>query len=224
MEATGLRILVVDDHRLVGESLAAVLSGRGYETRAARQIGREEILEEAREFQPTVVLLDLQLATGLEGVDLVQPLLDLDTRVLMMTGVSDPAELGRCLEAGAEGVMSKGESFDDLIDQITAAVLGERVLPVTRAESLMEELRRDRAARQARLEPFESLTPRECELLEMLSDGRPAAAIADRWYVSLATVRSHIRSLLSKLDVHSQLEAVAKARGADWGRSPGASR
>ena len=214
----GQRILVVDDHRLVGESLAAVLTARGFVAAAADHMIREEILEEARRFKPTIVLLDLQLAQGLEGTALVDPLSDMGARVLMMTGVTDPAELGRCLEAGAEGVISKGQPFDDLIDQITAAATGERVLPVTRAESLLEELRRDRAERQRKLEPFQSLTPRERELLDMLSDGRPAAAIADFWYVSLATVRSHIRSLLSKLDVHSQLEAVAKAREAGWAR------
>lgn len=212
------RILVIDDHRLVGESLATVLSARGFDARAVGTIGREEILREAREFRPAIVLLDLQLAKDLDGTSLVQPLSELDSRVLMMTGVSSPAELGRCLEAGAEGVLSKGQAFDDLIDQIAAAVAGDRVLPVTRAESLLEELRRDRAERQRRLEPFETLTPREQELLGMLSEGRPAAAIADFWYVSLATVRSHIRSLLSKLDVHSQLEAVAKAREAGWAR------
>lgn len=215
-EVGGQRILVVDDHRLVGDSLATVLEGRGFEARAAERIGHEEILEAAREFEPTIVLLDLQLASGLQGTALVEPLTALNARVLMMTGVTSPAELGRCLEAGAEGVISKGQPFDDLIDQITAAASGERVLPVTRAESLLEELRRDRAERERLLEPFRSLTPRERELLDMLSDGRPAVAIADRWYVSLATVRSHIRSLLSKLDVHSQLEAVAKAREAGW--------
>ena len=212
----GERILVVDDHQLVGESLATVLAGRGFETRTATRIGHDEILEDAREFQPTIVLLDLQLAAGLRGTALVEPLTELNARVLMMTGVTSPAELGRCLEAGAEGVISKGQPFDELIDQISAAAAGERVLPVTRAESLLEELRRDRAERERRLEPFQTLTPRERELLDMLSDGRPAAAIAEFWYVSLATVRSHIRSLLSKLDVHSQLEAVAKAREAGW--------
>lgn len=214
----GQRIFIVDDHRLVGESLATVLSGRGFETRAASEISRDAILAEAHAFRPSIALLDLQLAHDLEGTSLVDPLTDLDCRVLMMTGVTNPAELGRCLEAGAEGVISKAQPFDDLIDQITAVIAGDRVLPVTRAESLLEELRRDRAERQRRLEPFESLTPRENELLTMLSEGRPAAAIADFWYVSLATVRSHIRSLLSKLDVHSQLEAVAKAREAGWAR------
>jgi two-component system nitrate/nitrite response regulator NarL len=212
----GQRILVVDDHRLVSESLATVLAGRGFEARAVNQIERDAILAQAGQFRPAIVLLDLQLAHDLDGTSLVEPLTVLNARVLMMTGVTDPAELGRCLEAGAEGVISKGQPFDDLIDQIASAVAGERVLPVTRAEQLLDELRRDRAERQRQLEPFECLTPRERELLDMLSAGRPAAAIADFWYVSLATVRSHIRSLLSKLDVHSQLEAVAKARESGW--------
>lgn len=212
------RVLVVDDHVLVGESIVNALRSRGFEAVATTATSSGAVLEIAADFKPTVVLLDLKLTGDHDGIELVQPLRQAGARVLILSALTDRPVLAACVEAGADGLVPKTQSFDVFVDQVCAAAAGERVLGVTHEQALLEDLRRARDEEKSRLEPFEALTPRETELLALLMEGCNASAVAERWYVSVATVRSHIRSLLQKLDVHSQLEAVAKAR--EYGFDP----
>jgi two-component system nitrate/nitrite response regulator NarL len=134
----------------------------------------------------------------------------------MVTGVADRARLGACLEAGAAGVVSKAAEFSVLIDTVRRAVEGLPLLREEERQSLLEEARHRRRADHDRLAPFETLSPREQAVLVRLLAGESAETIAERSFVSLATVRSHIRAILLKLGVKSQLAAVAMARNAGW--------
>jgi DNA-binding NarL/FixJ family response regulator len=136
--------------------------------------------------------------------------------VVVLTGVTDEAALAECLEAGAYGLARKSEPFDRLVEKVAAAARGEAVTPPHERFAMLDHLRVHRREERERFAPFEELTPREAEVLAGLTQGMQAEVIARDAYVSVATVRSQIRSILRKLDVNSQLAAVALARETGW--------
>jgi DNA-binding NarL/FixJ family response regulator len=211
-------VLIVDDHRLMGEGLEAALRLDGFAPILSACQSSEGIIEEAGICAPDLVILDLQLASVGSGYDLIRPLVAMGATVLVLTGVTDRIQLAMCLEAGAIGVLSKTGSFTGLLEQVERAAGGEAVTPVTQRAIYAEELRQHRAAERARTAPFEALSRRELEVLAMIVDGMSARDMAEQSYVSLATVRTQIRSLFQKLGVKSQLEAAATARA--WGWQP----
>jgi DNA-binding NarL/FixJ family response regulator len=213
-------VLVVDDHRLVGEGLRMSLLVNGFDAFVAGCSSGAEILQEAGKARPDVVLLDLELAVAGHGRDLIRPLVELGAAVVILTGVTDRVVHAECMEAGAVGVVTKAESFDSVLEAVQRAVSREPVTPVTVRAQYAEELRRHRSDERQRKGPFETLSRREREVLAMMLDGLSADAMASRSYVSLPTVRTQIRSILQKLGVNSQLEAAALARRQRWQPEP----
>ena len=210
-------VLIIEDHDLLAQSLVFALQAEGVEASTVRPETRDQVLQCAADTRPTVVLLDLELGGEIgSSVPLIEPLEALGAQVMMVTGVTDRVRLAECLEAGATGLINKSTPFDQLVEAVReVAELGTLIPPQQRHE-LMGELRRQRAADRARMEPFERLTQREQQVLHGLIDGKSAEKIAEDAFVSLATVRSQIRAILLKLDVNSQLSAVALARQAGW--------
>lgn len=217
------RILLVEDHELLSEGVALALRASGYEVTVSSETSLDDVVALASRVQPRLVLLDLQLGDMGSGCDLVGPLRARGAEVLMLTGVTEPAELGACIEAGAVGVVAKAKSFDTLMGAIDSALQGSPGFQAIEREQWLAAARERRAERRAALEPFESLTAREAETLALLVDGLAAEAIAEKTFTSLATVRSHVRSILRKLGVNSQLAAVGLARRAGWPQSGRAS-
>jgi two-component system nitrate/nitrite response regulator NarL len=211
------KVLIVEDHELLAGTMALALRQEGLDVHAASGPSPAAVVELARTLAPALVLLDLDLGPAMgSGLDLISPLIDAGGRVVMVTGVADRARLGACLEAGAAGVVSKAAEFSVLIDTVRRAVEGLPLLREEERQSLLEEARHRRRADHDRLAPFETLSPREQAVLVRLLAGESAETIAERSFVSLATVRSHIRAILLKLGVKSQLAAVAMARNAGW--------
>ncbi|MGH9042610.1 MAG: response regulator transcription factor [Acidimicrobiia bacterium] len=210
------RVLLVDDHQMVAETLQAVLSRHGLDVTVSACASVEGILDEARSLAPKLVVLDLELGPVGHGLDLIRPLVALGTDVLVVSGLTDQLAVARCLEAGALGVVGKGQNFPALLESIRRAAEGEAVTPITERVQAVCELERQRRQEQAKLAPFQALTPRERNVLGMLVEGQSAAVIAERSYVSLATVRTQIRSIFQKLDVNSQMAAAALARNCGW--------
>lgn len=210
-------VLIVEDHELLAQSLVFALRAEGVEAETLKPETGDQILEVAADLRPTVVLLDLELGGEIgDSIPLIGPLEQLGAQVMMVTGVTNRVRLAECLEAGATGLIDKATPFDQLVEAVReVAELGNLVPPQQRHE-LMSELRRQRAADRERLEPFERLTSREQQVLAGLMDGKSAERIAEDSFVSLATVRSQIRAILLKLDVNSQLAAVALARKNAW--------
>lgn len=217
----GTRVLIVEDHELLAQSLVFALRADGFDVHESKTLQGSGILEAAAELEPDVVLLDLDIGGDLgSSVPLIQPLHEHGACVVMLTGITDRVRLAECVEAGAIGIVSKSEPFDRLVDAVKDAVeLGTLLSPGQRDE-LLAELRRQRRADRERLAAFRHLTPREQDVLGALMDGKSAEQIAREAVVSVATVRSQIRSVLQKLGVHSQLEAVALARRSGWERAP----
>jgi DNA-binding NarL/FixJ family response regulator len=209
-------VLVVDDHELFAESLRLALVANGYEV-SVPGILPAEVYAAAAEVPPDVVLLDLDLggAAG-DGSVLVEGLALGGAKVVVVSGTPDSFRVAACLESGAVGYVPKSAPLDDLIEAVRAAAAGERVMPENHRQEMLSGLHRRRAERLRALAPFDDLTGRESFVLAQVIDGRSAADIASGAYVSEATVRTQIRSVLGKLGVRSQLAAVAAARRAGW--------
>jgi DNA-binding NarL/FixJ family response regulator len=216
-EARVDRLLIVEDHELLATSLALALRQLGLEVETVAGPTVDDVLGAARRLAPVLVLLDLNLGPRLgSGLDLIAPLLAVGGRVVMMTGVDERDRLGACVEAGASGVVRKSAGLAELVEAIRQAAAGEDLLTTHQRQILLGELQERRRADERRVAPFTALSPREQAVLAQLVAGDSADAIAGVSYVSLATVRSQIHSILNKLGVKSQLAAVALARQARW--------
>ena len=212
-----MRLLIIEDHELLAQSLGAALREEGLDVHLISGPTAKDILDASARIEPELVLLDLDLGDDIgSGVPLIAPLADNGGSVVMLTGSTDPVALATAVEAGAVGVLNKSMSFDALLDAVREAMGHGTLLTPHQRSELLAVLRRSRQERERRLRPFNALTPREGQVLAALMEGKAAETIANESFVSLATVRSQIRSILAKLDVNSQLAAVALARSAGW--------
>lgn len=210
------RIVIVDDHTFLAQSLAAILRDQGHDAWVAAGATPDAVLQEVDAAVPCLVLLDLALTPSLgSGLDLLPHLLESGARVVVITGCTSPPELAECYEQGAHGIIDKALPMDAVLDLVERALLGV-ALNENRRLDLLAQLRSARFREQVRLAPFRDLTEKESAVLELLDSGLTAKDIADELYISMSTVRSHIRSILLKVGVHSQLAAVARARDVGW--------
>lgn len=210
-------VLIVDDHDLVGTSLAYSLSAEGLDARRAGAVDVVGVLADAATSPVGLALLDLDLGRDrsgqrFDGVDLVAPLTERGWRCIVLSSTADRTRIGAALAAGALAAVPKQAPLPLLLGKVRAALAGLRVMsPETRQCFIDSHLVRD-AERREIAEKLERLTRREREVLAELARGHRAQAVADQYVVSLATVRTQIRSVLGKLEVGSQLEAVALYR------------
>jgi DNA-binding NarL/FixJ family response regulator len=208
-------IAIVDDHRLLAHLFVNLLDDAGYRAVDLFSPDPEAITGMLDTIRPQITFLDHDLGPAGSGLGLV----DAANRhgvAVALTATEDRLLHATYLEAGANGVVTKTSGPSEILATVELALAGERITTDTARQELLTELRLARARRTRELRPFESLTHRERETLQALCDGEPAAAIAERWVVSMATVRSHIRSVLVKLGVSSQLEATALAHRLGW--------
>lgn len=213
-----MRVLIVEDHPILSESLATALRVAGIDEVQVHgdDLGADAVSEVADGFRATVVLLDLHLGDDRLGIPLIGPLAERGIAVLMLTASTDRILLAQCLEAGAAGLFNKAQPFDSLVALVRDAAVGRTVLQPAARQELLAELREERRNSKEAFAPFATLTPRESDVLEALLAGRSADEIAHQEVVSVATVRSHIQAVLRKLGVNSQLAAVALAHRAGW--------
>ena len=162
-------------------------------------------------------MLDVHLGADVgSGVDLIGPLRQVGTSVVMLTGETDRFMLASCLEAGALGWIGKGSGLEEVVASIEDAVAGRTLIGCATREALLDELRSHRASLGRALSPFQRLTSCEQRVLGALIEGMSAEEIAEAHFVALTTIRSQIRAILHKLGVRSQLAAVAQANRAGW--------
>lgn len=204
-DPTTITVLVVDDHRLMAESLATALSTEPDLEVVGVAGTSQEAVDLVRSQQPGVVLMDFRLpdADGASAAAEVRDV-DPDTRVVMISGHTDDDALNRAIDAGCSGFIHKTADLNTVVDAVRRAHSGE---PVFSAADL------SRLVRQLRGEPAigGDLTRREREVLQLLAEGATTEALAQQLYISKHTARSHVRNILGKLDAHSKLEAVSVA-------------
>lgn len=210
------RVAIVEDHRLLAEVLRASLSAEGIEACILELQEIAALVETIRAARPDLVLLDLDLGHFGDSVPAIAPLVEAGIRVIVVSGTSDIARIVNALDAGATAFCEKTVGFEELAARIVTALRSDGPLDGTLRRRLASELALRDAERRTAWEPFERLTEREQTTLRELSRGLSVRDIARSWVVSEATVRTHVRGVLTKLEVPSQLAAVAAALEANW--------
>ncbi|MDG4860768.1 response regulator transcription factor [Streptomyces sp. T-3] len=241
-----IRVLVVDDHRIFAESLAAALaaepdvdvSAAGSGPAALRCL--ERAVAEGRRFD--VLLVDADLGTGVvvpgarpavpvrdvhegaedgyvDGISLVAGVRSGQpaVRTVVLAEKDDPRRAALALQAGACGWVAKDCSLSRLLTVIRGVLKDETHLPPALLTGVLRELTAARKHRTESERLVESLTPREREVLRCMVAGLGRKAVAERLFLSPHTVRTHMQNVLGKLGVHSTLAAVALARRAGVG-------
>lgn len=211
-----LRVAIVDDHRLLVEALALALEAFGVEAAVPDLDDARDLLGQLRALRPALVLLDLDLGRAGDGSELVRPLVEAGLRVLVVTAATDVEQVAHAVEEGAIGVIRKDGPFSELVDGVVAATHGREVMDPRDRLHLLDEAHANHEHKMAALAPFGHLTRREAEVLRELTQGHTVAEIARRGVVTEATVRSQVQSILVKLGVRSQLEAVVAAQRSGW--------
>jgi two-component system, NarL family, nitrate/nitrite response regulator NarL len=212
-----VNVVIIDDHVLISTTLAIALRSRGVEATRSEVTEPEGLRAILDSLNPGVALVDVDLGvdeagTPMSGGDLVPLLLGAGWRVIMFTGMVQESALAAAIAAGADGWLDKKAPFDELLGAVLAAAHGEQVMDPGERERLLSVHREQGTRAREREVGLSQLTTRENEVLRELAAGKRAALIADESVVSLTTVRAQIRSILSKLGVSSQLEAVAVFR------------
>lgn len=216
-ELASPRAALIDPHGLLSHALTEELNRTGIPTTAIWADAADGLMQRIEDYQPDVVLLEYELPSPPGPAEpLIQAMTHAGVSVVMLTSTSDHLALGSCLEAGAVGIVDKKRaSFTEFVAAIRTAAWADGSL-TWHSRTLLAELRRSRAEEQRQRAPFALLTPRESEVLTLMCQGSGPQEIAEATFVSLATVRSHVRSILLKLGVHSQLAAAAKAYSSGW--------
>jgi DNA-binding NarL/FixJ family response regulator len=206
-------LLVVDDHIVLGEALVARLGSEPEIDRAAAVGTAREALDllEAERFD--LALVDLNLGAD-DGLTLCAHLRERHPElcVIMLTCATSPELVVDALRAGASGWIPKDAPVEQLLDALRQVRAGAAWLPSRMLRDVLDELLRDRAAQDRVPELLSRLSGREREVLRELATGQDMGSIARRLYLSQNTVRTHIQNILSKLEVHSRLAAVALVR------------
>ncbi|MFI8997734.1 response regulator [Streptomyces sp. NPDC053542] len=199
-----VRILLCDDHVVVRAGLLALLdSAPDIEVVGEAGTG-EKVLALAAKLHPDVVLMDLQLGAGIDGVEATRRLTATDRapHVLVLTTYDTDADITRAIEAGATGYLLKAERPEELFAAIHAAAQGRTTLSPPVASRVMANMRK----------PRPSLTDRERDILAQLAQGLGNRDIAKALFISEATVKTHLGRIYGKLGVDTRAGAVAVAK------------
>jgi DNA-binding NarL/FixJ family response regulator len=197
-EVNRIRILIVDDHPLVQEGLAAIIQYQPDMAVAGLASCTREALRRFRESTPDVTLMDLELPDG-SGIDAMICLQSEfpDARVIVLTTFSGDMEIRRALEAGAYGYFLKSIHPRELLDAIRQVHTGKKMIPPEIAAHLAE--------------PYseETLTVREVEVLRQVAGGSRNRDIAERLVIAEETVKAHLKNIMAKLGAIDRTQAVA---------------
>jgi DNA-binding NarL/FixJ family response regulator len=211
------RIMLIDDHVSFRQPLAFMLDREPDLTvvaEAGSLADAREALEELGDVGVTVdlLLVDLDLPDG-SGWDYIVEfrLHSRQSPVLVLSAHSDRVRLARAIEAGAAGILHKSSPFEEIVDTVRRLCAGEQLIAWEEVIEAVRFVGSERLRDKEEQLLIGKLTPRERELLEALAEGLSDKEIAERLYVGIGTVRSHMTHLLSKLGVDSRLQALVLA-------------
>lgn len=200
-----IAVLVVDDHAMVRRGLATFLKAFDDMELAAEAASGQEAVDLCAELHPDVVLMDMVLP-DIDGAAATRQILEQSesTRVIALTSFKEEELVENALDAGAIGYLLKDVTAEELAEAIRDAYAGQATLSPEAAQALVD------AANQPD-PPGEDLTERELEVLALMIEGLTNRQIAGKLTVSPSTIKSHVRSILTKLNVASRTEAVSVA-------------
>ena len=207
-----IRVLIVDDHTVVRKGLQSLLSADKYDIQVVGDAGDgNQAVEMALALQPDVILMDLHMPrkSGLEAIQEITQQ-GLATRILVLTSFGEDERVAAALQAGALGYLLKDSSPDELVSAIHAVAMGHLSLPQQLSHAILGV---QRPASSAPPEsPLAELTARELDVLRCLAGGASNKEIASQLSVSLTTARTHVSSILRKLNLENRTQAALFAR------------
>jgi DNA-binding NarL/FixJ family response regulator len=211
-----IRILIADDHPVFRFGLRALLESQTDMLVLEEVESGEQAVQMVKSLEPDLVLMDVNMV-GLNGIEATRQITTTtpDTAVLIITMFDDDTVF-TAMQAGARGYLLKGAQGDETLRAIRAVANGEVIFSPGVAEQMMAYFARGMETTPEA--PFPDLTPRECEVLELLAQGLTNSAIAEKLVLSPKTVRNQVSNIFSKLQVATRSEAVIKAREAGLGQ------
>jgi DNA-binding NarL/FixJ family response regulator len=197
-----ISIVLVDDHRVVTRSLKAYLESFPDLKVIGIAVSGEQLLERVEEWNPQIVLMDLLMPGGLDGIQTTRRLLERmpSVRVIALTASTDEARMMGVLRAGAVGYVRKDAEPETLLAAVRA---------VARGKTYIDPYLAGKVARAAA--PSDALTPREAEVLRQLVQGRSNKEIAEALTITEETVKTHVGRVLSKLQAENRAQAIVQA-------------
>jgi RNA polymerase sigma factor (sigma-70 family) len=201
-----VRVLIVEDHRVVAEGLAALINSQS-DMKVVGNVGTVgECVIAATELSPDIVLLDFRLPDG-SGPDAAAAIRTVRpaSKMIFLTREDTDAARFAAVQSGASAFLHKSRAAAEVVSAIRDVARGKMLITPRTIATLLAKRRSIEAQ-------LDRLTPREREVLRLMAEGLPSRQVASEMGISYTTVRTHIRSLGSKLAVHSKLEAVVKAR------------
>lgn len=201
-------VLIVDEHRALAEALAFAIEKEGdFDTNV---VSSHEMPEIAGSDNPGVVLVALDPSDGAPLIRRIkerQP----NSRVVVLSSKDDDLTRAKAVEAGAVGYITKLTPLEELPELLRRASRGESLLEDEEAERLLRYLRHRRHQESTERQRANRLTPRQIEILQLMADGVPVQEIARQLHMSPYTLRTHVQNILTRLGVHTKLEALAVA-------------
>jgi DNA-binding NarL/FixJ family response regulator len=196
-----ITLVLVDDHAIVTRSLQAYLESFPDLKVVASAASGEELLQHIHEWRPQIVLQDLLLPGGIDGIETTRRLRERapEVRVIALTASTDEARLMGVLRAGACGYVRKDAEPETLLAAVRAVARGKTFIDPAVASALLHPIVK------------EELTPREMEVLRQLALGRPNKEIANTLAIGDETVKTHVGNLLGKLQVENRAQAIVQA-------------
>jgi RNA polymerase sigma factor (sigma-70 family) len=209
--AKRIRVIVIDDNRLVREGLQALLDEQPDLKVVAAAEDRASGLRDLQEFTPHVVLVDAALDNG-DGYGFVGVLRKSapETKVIVMDLLPAPEDVIEFVKAGANGFVMKDATIDELVSTIRSVALGADVVPPALTGTLLSHIAQQAAVRRMP-DAAESvrMTKREREIMNLIAEGLSNKEIAQRLNIATYTVKSHVHNILEKLALHSRLQIAA---------------
>jgi len=207
-----IRVMIVEDHTMVAESLERSLLAEPRISVVARAESVAAAVAAVTEAAPDLILMDYKLpdGTGAQAAEAIQAIAPAAAVVFVSGDNSDEAMMS-AVEVGASGYLLKTQAVGDLTDAVLRAAAGEMLIPARELSRLLVARQRTLRSDAERKQMVDRLTEREREILVLMAGGWDNSAVAEHLHLELTTVRWHVQNILEKLGVHSKLAAVARA-------------
>jgi DNA-binding NarL/FixJ family response regulator len=214
--ATRLSVVVCDDHPIVRHAMKIAVTEAPTLSLAAEPVpAADAVVELCKELRPDVCVIGINLGSRPHAIEATRAVRSASpsTKVLALSAYTNDETVLSAIEAGANGFIHKGEPVTSVLQAIVDVGRGRTVIDHDAFPDLVQRALRRRAARGELTARLEQLTDREREVFDLLRRGIRNGEIARRLVVSPRTIETHVQHILRKLDVHSELEAVALAWG-----------
>jgi DNA-binding NarL/FixJ family response regulator len=205
-----IRILVADDHKIVRDGLKQILAATEGVALAGEAASGDEALALVKANDYDIAVVDMSMP-GLAGIALIKRLKaeKPKLRVLVLSMHGEHQYAARALKAGASGYLLKTAELDEVVATVRSAAKGEAKLDPALATQVLSEFQAYQKAEVS--EVYQPLTPREREILQLMSEGLPNKTIASRLRISERTVTTHVANIYSKLHVNNRVSAIQEA-------------